>query len=736
MHQRQIRLALLRNGHLPIPVQGKRPLLQNWQNLEPDEEMIARWGDQGDNTGVLCKRTAALDVDFDDTAAVQIVLGVVRDRIHGLILERTGRAPKCAIPMYVPEPFKKVIRKFTAPDGRVHKIEFLCDGQQFVVAGTHPDTGSLYTWRDRDLMGTSLMELPVVRENDIEGLLQHCAEELNVKLGWIDISNVAPESSGVDPNNVVQFAPIAERIEKMQYGGEYPINDTLLAYSGEQLRNGVTCESVIKDCLARAQRAYDDIPGDPQERPIWDWTKMHQQIEAMVYGYVAKYHKDEPRIIETLPDWMLKKWREIEVRGGTPILQKRRFWGVEDSGPAEPIPDMEPPPAAPEKPKRHKPANVLVPFKAFDVGSLPRRRWLLDQHFMRGVVSITAGMGGRGKSSNSLVEAIVLATSRPLLGEPPGERCRVWYHCGDDNMEELHRRVAAICLRYNLDMAELEGWLFLTTPREFELRVAEGYIDVKTDDATINRIHDQIEANAIDVAILDPLVKLHSVREADVGMDRVIGVFQAVADEHGCSVEIVHHTRKGAAGQGDAMQGGDDMRGSSSIQGAVRSQRMVNVMPTAEAARLQIPEADRRRYIRITNEKTNYAPPGHGGWFRLASVELANGDYVGVVEPWRHPDEGGEITPEMAAMQAKAEEVFLAILARFTAAGRVVSDSKQGSYAPRLFTEEAEAKDAGITQPYLEGAMRRLLHARRLYVKTIKDKAGRDRKVLEVEGAF
>jgi hypothetical protein len=67
-----------------------------------------------------------------------------------------------------------------------------------------------------------------------------------------------------------------------------------------------------------------------------------------------------------------------------------------------------------------------------------------------------------------------------------------------------------------------------------------------------------------------------------------------------------------------------------------------------------------------------------------------------VVEPWRHPDEGGEITPEMAAMQARAEEMFLAILARYTAAGRLVSDSKQGSYAPRLFAEEAEAKDAGV----------------------------------------
>ena len=87
----------------------------------------------------------------------------------------------------------------------------------------------------------------------------------------------------------------------MQYGGEFPINDTLLAYSGEQLRERCSSDDVIKDCLARAQKAYDEIPGDPQERPIWDWKRIRHQIEAMVYGYIEKNYKDEPRIIETLP---------------------------------------------------------------------------------------------------------------------------------------------------------------------------------------------------------------------------------------------------------------------------------------------------------------------------------------------------------------------------------------------------------------------------------------------------
>jgi hypothetical protein len=38
-------------------------------------------------------------------------------------------------------------------------------------------------------------------------------------------------------------------------------------------------------------------------------------------------------------------------------------------------------------------------------------------------------------------------------------------------------------------------------------------MDVKTDNAAIKRIHDQVEANSVDVAILDPLVKLHLVAQ-------------------------------------------------------------------------------------------------------------------------------------------------------------------------------------------------------------------------------
>ena len=36
---------------------------------------------------------------------------------------------------------------YISPDGRTHKVEILCHGQQIVVHGIHPNTHAPYTWR-------------------------------------------------------------------------------------------------------------------------------------------------------------------------------------------------------------------------------------------------------------------------------------------------------------------------------------------------------------------------------------------------------------------------------------------------------------------------------------------------------------------------------------------------------------------------------------------------------------
>jgi RecA-family ATPase len=68
----------------------------------------------------------------------------------------------------------------------------------------------------------------------------------------------------------------------------------------------------------------------------------------------------------------------------------------------------------------------------------------------------------------------------------------------------------------------------------------------------------------------------------------------------------------------------------------------------------------------------------------------------------------GAASLDKVAQEAKADEVFLQLLARFTRENRNASDKPGPSYAPAKFAVEDEAKRAGLNSKTLEAAMRRL----------------------------
>jgi hypothetical protein len=49
-------------------------------------------------------------------------------------------------------------------------------------------------------------------------------------------------------------------------------------------------------------------------------------------------------------------------------------------------------------------------------------------------------------------------------------------------------------------------------------------------------------------------------------------------------------------------------------------------------------EQDPATYFGIDRDKANLAPAGARQWVRMASVDLGQGDHVGVAEPWQWPD--------------------------------------------------------------------------------------------------
>ena len=312
------------------------------------------------------------------------------------------------------------------------------------VAGTHPDTNAPYTWQGgRSPVNTPRALVPLVKDYEVQEILARCVQRLRDELGWTEqlaeVVSLVPQDSDTLPPS------LEERLAATEYKGQHGLNDAILAMTADRISSGMPVADVVEECMQFVRGVWDKIPDEHPDKAGWNWNQQRDQITDACYGFIKKECGNQSRIIETLQDWMLKKWRDIEARGGAPFLRKRKHWGVEDKGPADPIPDMEAPLSAAseeasEKQKRRRPANVLVPFKAFDVASPCRAcvDFLIGHYMRRMSPQSTAGMEAVAVNRLiALVEAVVLMQAEPLLREPPSERCRVWDHCGDDNMEEL-----------------------------------------------------------------------------------------------------------------------------------------------------------------------------------------------------------------------------------------------------------------------------------------------------------
>ena len=251
--------------------------------------------------------------------------------------------------------------------------------------------------------------------------------------------------------------------------------------------------------------------------------------------------------------------------------------------------------------------------------TIPPRAWVYGWHYIRKFTSATVAPGALGKSSLQLVEAIAIALKLPLLGIMPMEQTNVWYWNGEDPAEEIERRIAAICERYEIDGKELEGRLFTDTGRLTPIKLAALKRGEIVFDANLVRdICDTIRENKIGVTIFDPFISVHDIPESDnTNIDAVAKRFGHIADETDTSIEFAHHVRK--TGQNEITV--EDARGASALIHAVRSARVLNRMTKEQAAELKIEQP--RFYFRSDNGKANLRPPEAAQWWHLCQRRSA-----------------------------------------------------------------------------------------------------------------
>jgi AAA domain len=286
----------------------------------------------------------------------------------------------------------------------------------------------------------------------------------------------------------------------------------------------------------------------------------------------------------------------------------------------------------------------VIDFKPYafpDPASIPARQWLFGRHYIRGVVSATIGAPGRLKSTTALTEIISMAVGRDLMsGELlPSGPLRAAYLNGEEEQDELDRRVAAVLQHFGVDHAACGNRLYVVSTRDKPFKVAElglrGSGIIRDD--VVDALKGWCDQNEIDVISIDPLISFHRVREIDNGdMDVVCkDAFGKIAGKNR-SVDLVHHPRKPAPGEVNTTV--DDARGASAIIGAVRLARVLNFMTTGEAGVIGIPEDTRRRHIKIENGKANPGPIGNAHWLKIEVELLPNGDEVACSTLWKLPN--------------------------------------------------------------------------------------------------
>ncbi len=282
------------------------------------------------------------------------------------------------------------------------------------------------------------------------------------------------------------------------------------------------------------------------------------------------------------------------------------------------------------------PMIAATPFVLPDPGSIPRRAWIYGRHLIRKFVSVTVAPGGVGKSTLLIGDALAIATGKPLLGANvwDGPAC-VWMWNLEDPRDELTRRIAAAALHHGIGPADLGDRLFLDSGRDQPLRIAEQerHGGARIIRPVVDALVEELKRRRVDVLMVDPFVSSHGVEENDNGaIDLVAKEWGRVADAANCAIDLVHHARKTGGTEVTAEHG----RGAVALIAAARSVRVCNRMSKEEAEKAGV--ENERSYFSVLADKVNLAPAADRDWFRLADVELPNGDHVGAVEAWAWPD--------------------------------------------------------------------------------------------------
>lgn len=150
----------------------------DWRHHKATEQEVAAWEQAGANFGLRAGSFPGLDIDSLDPEIVALAHSFAYKYL-GPAPVRIGRAPKCLRMYRTNAPFTRM-RMWIEKGGETHLIEFLGEGQQYLVSGVHPGTMAPYSWNQTI---PAAADLEVVTIQEAETFFKRLAEHADTR-GW------------------------------------------------------------------------------------------------------------------------------------------------------------------------------------------------------------------------------------------------------------------------------------------------------------------------------------------------------------------------------------------------------------------------------------------------------------------------------------------------------------------------------------------------------------------------
>lgn len=354
------------------------------------------------------------------------------------------------------------------------------------------------------------------------------------------------------------------------------------------------------------------------------------------------------------------------------------------------------------------PADDALP--TFDVGSfngldVTPREWLVEGMIPANNVTLFYGDGGSGKSLLAAQLCVAKVLGCGWIGSEPLTKGNALYVSAEDDLPEVHRRMADIVRHHEVSMFDLRGLAVVPLADRDALLAVQGRTrGILEPTPLYAALAARIAALRPALVVVDTLADTFGGDENDRSQARqFVGLLRRLAIGFNTTVVVLAHPSR------DGMKTGRGDGASTGWHNSVRSRLYLIEHPDEPLNRI------------LTTKKANYGPKGGE-----ITVQWFRGVFVMVAAKSNEP--AHKKTAEDAA-----DQLFLELLADFTAQGRTVSpESSSRTNAALQFANTPKGKE--FDRRGFDRAMQRLFEAGRIVVETVGPPSKQKPVIRAIEG--